>query len=256
MKKLISLISAIALAFLFALPASAEGEITGKQYRNETTGLSALVVDNAELLTDDEELQLLSDMAPLTAYENVMFLSTKQGVSDYRSFLGNTLRTTFPASDASVFLIDMGKRHIYIYSIGSNAERVLTNTEADNITDNVYRIASSGDYYLTAKNAYSQMLSLFKGQNIARPMKHINNALLAVGIALLISYIIILITSVNNKKAAQKAAFFEGRINNLKITPGRLTRVYNPPTSSSGGSGGGGGGFSGGGGGSGGGHSF
>ena len=143
---------------------------------------------------------------------------------------------------------------IYIYSIGSNAERVLTNAEADNITDNVYRIASSGDYYLTAKSAYDQMLSLFKGQNIARPMKHINNALLAVGIALLISYIIILITSVNNKKAAQKAAFFEGRINNLKITPGRLTRVYNPPTSSSGGSGGGGGG--GGGGGSGGGHSF
>ena len=253
MKKLISLISAIALAFLFVLPASA-AEVQEKNYTNETTGYNALVIDEADILSDNEELQLISDMAPLTAYENVMFLSTKQGVSDYRSFLGNTLRTTFPASDASVFLIDMGKRHIYIYSIGSNAERVLTNAEADNITDNVYRIASSGDYYLTAKSAYDQMLSLFKGQNIARPMKHINNALLAVGIALLISYIIILITSVNNKKAAQKAAFFEGCINNLKITPGRLTRVYNPPTSSSGGSGGGGGG--GGGGGSGGGHSF
>ena len=253
MKKLISLISAIALAFLFVLPASA-AEVQEKNYTNETTGYNALVIDEADILSDNEELQLISDMAPLTAYENVMFLSTKQGVSDYRSFLGNTLRTTFPASDASVFLIDMGKRHIYIYSIGSNAERVLTNAEADNITDNVYRIASSGDYYLTAKSAYDQMLSLFKGQNIARPMKHINNALLAVGIALLISYIIILITSVNNKKAAQKAAFFEGRINNLKITSGRLTRVYNPPTSSSGGSGGGGGG--GGGGGSGGGHSF
>ena len=253
MKKLISLISAIALAFLFVLPASA-AEVQEKNYTNETTGYNALVIDEADILSDNEELQLISDMAPLTAYENVMFLSTKQGVSDYRSFLGNTLRTTFPVSDASVFLIDMGKRHIYIYSIGSNAERVLTNAEADNITDNVYRIASSGDYYLTAKSAYDQMLSLFKGQNIARPMKHINNALLAVGIALLISYIIILITSVNNKKAAQKAAFFEGCINNLKITPGRLTRVYNPPTSSSGGSGGGGGG--GGGGGSGGGHSF
>ena len=253
MKKLISLISAIALAFLFVLPASA-AEVQEKNYTNETTGYNALVIDEADILSDNEELQLISDMAPLTAYENVMFLSTKQGVSDYRSFLGNTLRTTFPASDASVFLIDMGKRHIYIYSIGSNAERVLTNAEADNITDNVYRIASSGDYYLTAKSAYDQMLSLFKGQNIARPMKHINNALLAVGIALLISYIIILITSVNNKKAAQKAAFFEGCINNLMITPGRLTRVYNPPTSSSGGSGGGGGG--GGGGGSGGGHSF
>ncbi|MBQ6132599.1 MAG: TPM domain-containing protein [Lachnospiraceae bacterium] len=255
MKKLISLISAIALAFLFVLPASA-AEVQEKNYTNETTGYNALVIDEADILSDNEELQLISDMAPLTAYENVMFLSTTRSIGDYGSFSGNTLRTIFPATDASIFLIDMNKRYLFLYTIGSEAQRVLTNAEGDNITDNVYRIARSGDYYLTAKSAYDQMLALFKGQNIARPMKHINNALLAVGIALLISYIIILITSVNNKKAAQKAAFFEGRINNLKITPGRLTRVYNPPSSSSGGGGGGGGGFSGGGGGSGGGHSF
>lgn len=258
MKKLMSLFFAIALAFLFVLPVSAEGA-TEKRYTNETTGNSAVIIDDADILAEPQEALLLNDMAPLTEYENVMFVSAKLKKGEYESYADTVLRKTFPTKNASIFLIDMGSRYLYIHSLGSDVEKVLTNAEQDNITDNVYRTASSGDYYRTAKTAFEQMLSLFKGQNIARPMKHINNALLAIGLALLISYIIVLITSVNNKKAAEKAAYFEGRINNLEIKPGRLKRVYNPPTSSSSGGGGGGGGFGGGGGGgggTGGGHSF
>ena len=251
MKKLLSILFAIALAFLFVLPVSAEGT-TERWYTNENTGNSAVIIDEADLLPDMEEDLLLSDMAPLTDYENVMFVTATLNKGEYASYADTVLRKTFPTKNASIFLIDIGSRYLYIHSVGSDVEKVLTNAEQDNITDNIYRTAKSGDYYLTAKSAFSQMLSLFKGQGIARPMKHINNALLAVGLGLLISYIIVLITSVNNKKAAKKAAYFEGRINNLQITAGRLTRVYNPPTSS-GGSGGGGGG---GGGGTGGGHSF
>ena len=53
MKKLLSILFAIALAFLFVLPVSAEGA-TVNRYTNETTGNSAVV--NYENPPTDEQI--------------------------------------------------------------------------------------------------------------------------------------------------------------------------------------------------------
>ena len=100
MKKLLSFLLAIALAFLFVLPVSAEGA-TVNRYTNETTGNSAVVIDDADILSESEEGQLINDMAPLTEFENVMFVSTYLNKGEYASYADTVLRKTFPTKNAS-----------------------------------------------------------------------------------------------------------------------------------------------------------
>ena len=102
MKKLLSFLFAIALAFLFVLPVSAEGA-TERWYTSETTGNSAVIIDEADLLPDMEEDLLLSDMAPLTDYENVMFVTAALNKGEYASYADTVLRKTFPTKNASIF---------------------------------------------------------------------------------------------------------------------------------------------------------
>ncbi len=66
--------------------------------------------------------------------------------------------------------------------------RVVTESYADTITDNVYPYATDGDYYQCAVQVYGQAFALLKGNRIAQPMKYISNALLAMILALLLNY--------------------------------------------------------------------
>ena len=87
-------------------------------------------------------------------------------------------------------MIDMGQRMIALYSAGENY-KVIGREEGYVITDNIYTYASKGDYYGCAEEAFRQVGTLLEGGRIARPMKYINNALLALILAVLINYGII-----------------------------------------------------------------
>lgn len=159
----------------------------------------------------------------------------------------------------------MYNRNIWIHSNGKIYSTV-TSSYADTITDNVYRYASSKDYYMCTYKVYEQELALLKGRRISQPMKYISNVLLAVVAALIINYGIVrlyLRKKAPSRKDIMKGIFAGKAINNCQVTYRYQTRTYSPVqtdsgSSSSGGSSGGSssGGSSGGGGGGGGGHSF
>lgn len=225
------------------------------QYINPETGYIAVVWDDADLLTDEEEELLINDMIPITAFGNVVFSSDYQDELYTDQWAEEVLRYVCDRGESGViFEIDMTNRQIYIYSDGDIYDTVTT-SYAYTITDNVYRYAVDGEYYECAANAYGQMISLLGGKSIAQPMKHINNLLLSISCGILLNFIILNVKKKkNHKNTAKEAIVFNGSITGLSVIPGPLSRVYNPPRSSSGGgrSGGGGGGRSGGGGG----HSF
>ena len=182
---------ALVVQLLIPFGAKADGTPDGVRYTDAVTGYSVVISDGEDLLTDEEEDRLLTQMQGLTQYGNAVFVSCSQSEYDetldyakkwYYGYFGNQSGTTL--------MIDMGQRMIALYSAGENY-KVIGREEGYVITDNIYTYASKGDYYGCAEEAFRQVGTLLEGGRIARPMKYINNALLALILAVLINYGII-----------------------------------------------------------------
>lgn len=218
-----------------------------------------IIEDDADLLTDEQEKELLKDMRPLSEYGNIAFKSISTNNTSTNDFARTYYHDMFGhgVSNGSLFLIDMDNREIYIFSDGNNY-KIINNSKAYLITDNIYKMASAGDYYGCASEAYTEMYTLLAGGKIMEPMRHISNGVLAIVISFFTTFLIVLSSSrikkANNSEIIKNCdvAF---NANNIVGTKTGTHRVYSPVSESSGGSsggGGGGGGSSGGGGG----HSF
>ena len=230
-------------------------------YINPDTGYQVYLCDGADLLSDEEELALFNDMAPVTSYGGAAFVSLDYNYRDTDDAAKDYFRKYFGTDSGTLFMIDMDNRNIYIFSDGA-IYRTVSKAYANTITDNVYRSASRGDYYACASEAFSQITTLLDGGRISQPMKYTTNALLALILSLLINYGFVKWTarSIRPTTAQLLGAITVGfTAGSRQLQHIRTTRRFTG--SSSGGGGGGGGGFSGGGGGGGssgggGGHSF
>lgn len=229
-------------------------------YENSYTNYKVVVEDDANLLTNSEINKLKDEMTKLTEYGNIVFKSINYNNTSTENYARNYYHENFGASSGTLFLIDMHNRIIYIFSDGENY-KTITDNKADIITDNIYKLATNGDYYKCASKAFLQIDALLRGKKIAEPMKYISNGIISFIIAFLINFIIVIITS-----RIRKASNDEILSNcNIKFDAKNITarktgtrREYSPRDTDSGGgsfgggSSGGGGGSSGGGGG----HSF
>ena len=238
------------LALLLSIPAMADN--------------TPIIRDDADLLTDSEEQNLLTDMQEICQYGTPMFWSTLES-GDAEQLAEDFYHAQISRASGTLLVINMRSRVITVYSDG-DIYRTITTSDANTITDNIYRYASSGDYYKCARSAFEQIGRLLRGERIARPMKLISNFLLSVTIALLIVYLYISKRYEQHAATGKiktavpvsvlSAAAFSATIHNKQQ---KLTRQLKTDLSSDSGSGGrsGGhsGGFGGGGGFSGGGHS-
>ena len=151
----------------------------------------------------------------------------------------------------------MYNRRIEIFSDGA-IYKTITRTRANEITDNIYQYATQGDYYMAAKKTFEQMEIILEGGRIATPMKYATNAAFAIGIVLIINFIII--TAQRKKKnvtTLTNALAYEGgrgrisavqSVNAVMTSQKKTLHVESSGGSSGGGFSSGGGGFSGGGG--------
>jgi uncharacterized protein len=227
--------------------------------KNEATGYEILIDDAADLLSYDQEKQLVDYMKDCSDYGFILFVSTQENkfatVDDWAQ---DYYRSRIPDENGVMLLIDMDKRKICVYSEGS-LQRVVTSSKANIITDNIYRYATEGDYYTTARVGFEQIASVLGGRGIAQPMKYVSNACLAILISLIINYFFA--RSVSKKVKASDSQIMNSIISrfafsNPTATHTNTSRTYSPRSSSSGGGGGRSGGGGGGGGHSSGSHSF
>lgn len=222
-------------------------------YINEENGYEVIIEDDAGLLTLEEKIKLQEDMKKITKWGNVAFKTIDYNLyTKTKYYIEAYYNDTFGGSSATIFLIDMDKRNIWIYS-GGKIYKTITKSYADTITDNVYRYASDGKYYKCSSEAFKQIYTLLNGQKIAQPMKYISNAFLAVMLALIINYFIV--RKLSKPEKAKKQELLRSMEYHCMINPSAnfkyQTKEYAPSSSSSHGSsgGGGGGGHRGGGGG-------
>lgn len=229
-------------------------------YINPETGYKALVEDDAELLSESERLALQDLLEEITVYGNVTFKTIDDNSMSTEGYARSYYKNQFGTAAGTLFLIDMDNRKIWIHSDGA-VYKIITTAYANTVTDNVYQYASDKEYFICAKKAFEQILSLLRGQRIAQPMKYISNGLLAVILALLLNYGIVSLFA-GAKKPGTKKMMENVPVQFSYTKPLAVfthqTRTYNPVSSDSGSSSssGGGGGSSSGSSGGGGGHSF
>ena len=247
------------LLLAFAAPAYAIQVSNTYIYKNEDTGYAAIIVDQADLLTNDEEADLAEYLDRVTPYATAIFATSDTDHSD--SIIDHAKKTLEKVCisagfengyTAIIFMIDMSTRKLILYS-GETIYKVIDTGLADSITDNTYTYASRGDYYGCAKEAFTQIFKVLDGQKIAQPMRYTTAALLAVFAGLTISFF--LVRRKTRRVAASWSSIhetldirsFTPRVNSRLVSSRRVKHVE----SSGGGGGfrgGGGGGFHGGGG--------
>lgn len=228
-------------------------------FTNAATTYSAYIDDSEDLLSDREEQQLVQSMKPITNYGGVAFVSCAPHGQSTSSYARERYRDYFGSDSGMLFMVDMADRNIWIHCNGE-IYKVVTKSYANTITDNIYIYATRGDYYGCAAAAYDQAFTLLEGGKVARPMKHVTNALMAIIIALIMNYLLVLGQN-RQPRAADVEVFAAVAAGVAAAGAGKVlmsTKKRKIESSSGGGGGfsggGGGGGFSGGGGG--GGHHF
>jgi len=248
------------LAFVLFLLPVAGASAAALEVKNEETGYVLVIDDQEELLDAAEISRVQGAMYPITQYANVGFVT----VYGNNSFTATATlaqrwgesRLGGAAARFTVFIIDMGARHLDIYA-SQPLSGVLTAAQENSIADNVYRYASNREYGKCAEETFSQIERVLKGEKIATPMKYISNALMALIVAILAAYVLISAwvrkeQAVTMPTVVRAAAAGTATL----ITANHLKKVVHHESSSHGGGGFGGGGGGGGGGGSSGGHGF
>ncbi len=254
-----------ALSFASLTVNAAEGSTDSAQTEQESS-YDVIYDDSAGLITTEAEKEkVLAQMQSVSADCNVIFYTTDSRNYGYQTDekCENYTAERYGTSKTApvvMFIIDMDNREIYLYCTG-DIRYIITSSEALTITDNIYRYASRGDYAGCAENAFSQVHSLATGLEIKRPMKRINNLLIALFLGFLLQYVLMMILRDRHRKQFTGNRLDAYGSKTISVhTDMELVRSYiYKESSGSGGDGGsgGGGGFSGGGGGSsGGGHSF
>lgn len=232
-------------------------------------GNLAVVEDAAELFTAEQRTSLLNQLSELLGEGNFAIVTNSASNSGARDYAQSKYLEFFGDTSGALFLIDLYNRSdngMQLVSRGA-MRNSLTTAKANEIMDNTYTYAADGDFYGCAEKTVEQIKIVVEGGFLMTPMKYITNAAFAIGIVLLINFIIITVQRKRNSKldTLVNALSYGSRgagstaVQNVNAVMTSQTKTRH--TSSSGGGGGfsgGGGGFSGGGGGgfSGGGHSF
>ncbi len=260
------ILAAVFFFFLLSLTSRkivlAAGSYTVEQgafvYTNEDTGYQIYLSDEEDLLSSDEEKDLIEAMKPVTVYGNAAFISAYSSGTTAQSLAFDAYDALFSKASGTLFLIDMDDRKLWIESDGAIYEKITTE-KANTITDNIYRYASDGDYAVCVITGFEQIVRVLENKPIPQSMKYICNMFLAMILALMLNFVFAYLSRVRNKvtqSALLGAMEYHFSVSNLKSKKVSSHKTYAPRSSGSdGGSGsshsggGGGGGHSGGGGG-------
>lgn len=124
-----------------------------------------ILVDEIDLLTEDEEKRVQEAMMPISKGGDVLFCAIRQNgdTNILASRMFDKYISKQTDANGILFLIDMHQRNIYIYSRG-NMERIITRSDAYNITADNSRYATTGKYADCAVNVFSTIAGIMEGE--------------------------------------------------------------------------------------------
>lgn len=177
------LLSAVCLLPILCLSSAAQrGDA---QYTNPQTGYQALILDEYDLLTTQEEEALVQVMTPITDYGDIIFWSTNEYAYDEIDQAKDMRYALYGNESSGIFAVNMSARKVTFQSDGA-IYTMVSSSYARSITDNVSGYASAGNYYMCAAQAYAQVYEVLQGNRIAEPMKYISYVVIGLMVAFVI----------------------------------------------------------------------
>ena len=173
-KFLSSLLTVFALVFIFPLTVAAASS-------------NVKVVDDAGILTNEETEELEEYLESLDGTVNYLVVTCDDRAmgSSALEKLDNYYRQEFDAyEDGIAFIVDMDTRRIELQGRNS-LQYSLDSGDCTDITDNVYRYASDGDYYNCIYHAFREADLVANYEFVLRPMRIIVSLLIAIIIGFL-----------------------------------------------------------------------
>lgn len=155
------------------------------RYTNPDTGCEVRIIDDSDLLTDEEEARLVTDMIPITDYGHIMFWSTDERSADAEIQAREKRASFYGRDSAGILSVNMADRKVVFHSDGAIYDAV-SSSYARSITDNASGYASAGDYYGCAREVFEEVNRVLHGQAIAEPMKYISYVIIALMLAFVI----------------------------------------------------------------------
>ena len=171
------LLLAAMLMMALPWPALAAEEAGESTYR-------VVIDDEADLLTETEEMYLRTYMEKVLPFGNAAFVTVNSNPTTTERLAENKFMEFFGDTSGALFIIDMANRYIQLIADGA-VYKTVTRTRCNEITDNIYPYATKGEYLLCATKAFEQVVKLLEGGRVAAPFRYVTNAFLALCLALL-----------------------------------------------------------------------
>ena len=95
-------------------------------YINNETGYRVVLEDDAQLLSDEEKAELITQMQEITAYGNAAFKTIDDNDRSAEYFARQYYQSQFGTDSGTLLLIDMDNRMIWIHSDGAVYQVITT----------------------------------------------------------------------------------------------------------------------------------
>lgn len=168
------------------------------QYKNTETEYEAFIQDDMDLLTEENEKELLKTMEKITEFGGVAFVSISEEEKNSWEYARKSYLELFCGENGVVFLINMYDKSIYIYC-GGGLSYSLTNSKITEISKKVSYYISHENYVLACKKAYSEMLTILERDEVTTVRKYVSNGVLALILGFFVTFIAVKITSYTKK---------------------------------------------------------
>ena len=237
------ILTAFCLLCLPLLVSRAKADTPTSSRMNESSGYSADIYDEANLLTPEEEEQLLDTMFSVTRNGYAVLVTIDQNpVQSEVVYTNSFYKHHYGESEnGAIMLIDMDLRILRLECY-NRIEDFISANDSYTIVDNCYTLASAGRYADCAAKVFRQVSSLTSGMNIPRPVKYVGNALLAVLFASLISYCVVRVISKPQRAGLEelrRARYYNRNLYSVSHSMLSSKTVYSPISRGGGSSGGG-----------------
>ena len=128
--------------------------------------ITPMIIDDADLLSSEEESELYTCMLPICDYGTPIFWSTAMDhhISSVEP-AAEFLRGKIGEEEGILFLIDMTRRRLFISS-SKELQRIVTTSKANVILDQAYRKATNGDYLGCAMDAFKEIHKLLQKNKV------------------------------------------------------------------------------------------
>lgn len=167
-----------------------EAEVRKAVYINEKTGYEAYFEDDARVISAKAEEKFVEELAKMTKFGHVSLKTVSKKKIDTYTAAREYYRENFREEDGIVFFINQKKKEVCIIC-GGEVKDALEGANLEELGDRVYRNSSNDFYASAALEMVVSVRKLMVRKLTSHPFRFLGNMMLAMGMALLMNFILV-----------------------------------------------------------------